>query len=96
MQGIIGLILVILGLVLIYDVVAGKAQSIVSLLNGQTDTVSNWRTFIGGSGSGSGSGQVTIINSPSSSNNSSNGLQIPQPGSIGIGNGNGNGTFKNV
>jgi len=41
MEGVIGLILVVLGLVLIYDVVAGKAQSIVSIL---TKTVENATT----------------------------------------------------
>lgn len=34
MVGVIGLILVVLGLVLLYDVVAGKSMNIVSILTG--------------------------------------------------------------
>jgi len=37
MQGIIGLALIVLGLFLMYDVLAGKAVNLVGILNGTTD-----------------------------------------------------------
>ena len=41
MQGIIGLILVSIGLVLLYDVLAGKSLDIVGLFNGGAETAVN-------------------------------------------------------
>lgn len=37
MQGIIGLALIVLGLFMLYDVLAGKATALVGILNGTTD-----------------------------------------------------------
>lgn len=63
MQGIIGLVLVIIGGVLLYDVVAGKAQGIVGLLNGQVETEQNGGKQLssdGSTGTSNGSGLIGV------------------------------------
>lgn len=64
MQGVVGLILLVIGGIFIYDVFAGKASTLLGLLNGGVDTLqpvgnqSGDTSNFNGSGGSSGSGQT--------------------------------------
>lgn len=69
MQAIIGLALIAIGAIFLYDVIAGKSIDILSLISGQTDLVTNWQSKQGNNGTTGKNGGSTQV--PDSSGGSS-------------------------
>lgn len=74
MEGVIGLVLIVLGAVLIFDVLAGRSEELIALITGIAPGSSTGKQ-------GSESVQFnTSVNTPSNGSNGSSGLQLGSKG----------------